>query len=213
MKILLRRSISFFALGLLLFFISSFTTDKDKQLKVGDKAPIFEAFDDNGILWKSADYEGKKILVVYFYPAAMTGGCTKQACSFRDDKINLNDLDVEVIGISGDNSSNLKIFRKAHDLNFILLADSDGKVAKKFGVPVNDGGSIKRVIDGNEITLSRGVTTARWTFIIDLDGKILHINNQVNAENDSENVLKIINEYKAESALIASSAHLTINPI
>ena len=213
MKILLRRSISFFALGLLLFFISSFTTDKDKQLKVGDKAPIFEAFDDDGKLVKSADYEGRKILVVYFYPAAMTGGCTKQACSFRDDKINLNDLDVEVIGISGDNSSNLKIFRKAHDLNFILLADPDGKVAKKFGVPVNDGGSIKRVIDGNEITLSRGVTTARWTFIIDLDGKILHINNQVNAENDSENVLKIINEYKAESALIASSAHLTINPI
>ena len=213
MKILLRRSISFFALGLLLLFISSFTTDKDKQLKVGDKAPIFEAFDDNGILWKSADYEGKKILVVYFYPAAMTGGCTKQACSFRDDKINLNDLDVEVIGISGDDPSNLKIFRKAHDLNFILLADPDGKVAKKFGVPVNDGGSIKRVIDGNEITLFRGVTTARWTFIIDLDGKILHINNQVNAENDSKNVLKIINEYKAESALIASSAHLTINSI
>ena len=213
MKILLRRSISFFALGLLLFFISSFTTDKDKQLKVGDKAPIFEAFDDDGKLVKSADYEGKKILVVYFYPAAMTGGCTKQACSFRDDKINLNDLDVEVIGISGDDPLNLKIFRKAHNLNFILLADPDGIVAKKFGVPVNDGGSIKRVIDGNEITLSRGVTTARWTFIIDLDGKILHINNQVNAENDSENVLKIINEYKAESALIASSAHLTINPI
>ncbi|MBA7586118.1 Thiol peroxidase [subsurface metagenome] len=208
-----RQSISFFALGLLLLFFSSFTTDEDKQLKVGDKAPIFEAFDDDGKLVKSADYEGRKILVVYFYPAAMTGGCTKQACSFRDDKINLNDLDVEVIGISGDDPSNLKIFRKAHNLNFILLADSDGIVAKKFGVPVNDGGSIKRVIDGNEITLSRGVTTARWTFIIDLDGKILHINNQVNAENDSKNVLKIINEYKAESALIASSAHLTINSI
>lgn len=196
MKILLRRSISFFALGLLLLFISSFTTDKDKQLKVGDKAPIFEAFDDNGKLWKSVDYEGIKILVVYFYPAAMTGGCTKQACSFRDDKINLKDLNVEVIGISGDNSSNLKIFRKAHDLNFILLADPDGKVAKKFGVPINDEGSIKRVIDGNEITLFRGVTTARWTFIIDLDGKIIHINNHVNAENDSKNVLKIINEYR-----------------
>lgn len=196
MKKLWRQSVSFFALGLLLPFFSSFTTDEDKQLKVGNKAPFFEAFDDDGKLVKSADYEGKKILVVYFYPAAMTGGCTKQACSFRDDKINLNDLDVEVIGISGDDPLNLKIFRKAHNLNFILLADPDGIVAKKFGVPVNNGGSIKRVIDGNEITLSRGVTTARWTFIIDLDGKIIHINNHVNAENDSKNVLKIINEYR-----------------
>ncbi len=172
MKKLFRQSISIFALGLLLSFISSFTTDKDLQLKVGDKAPLFEAFDEDGKLWKSADYTGKKILVVYFYPAAMTGGCTKQACSFRDDKSTLEELDVEVIGISGDDPANLKFFRKAHDLNFTLLADPDGKVAKKFGVPIRDGGSIKRIIDGNEITLTRGVTTARWTFLIDLDGKI-----------------------------------------
>ena len=59
---------------------------------------------------------------------------------------------------------------------------------------------VRRIyINGNEITLTRGVTTARWTFIIDLDGKILHINNQVNAANDSKNVLKVIKEYKAES--------------
>lgn len=199
MKKLWKQSISIFALGLLLPFISSFTTDKDKKLKVGDKAPIFEAFDENGKLWKSADHAGKKILVVYFYPAAMTGGCTKQACSFRDDKSNLEKLDIEVIGISGDDPENLKFFRKAHDLNFTLLSDPDGKAAKKFGVPVNNGGSIKRVIDGNKITLFRGVTTARWTFIIDLDGKILHINNHVNAANDSENILKVIKEYKAES--------------
>lgn len=199
MKKLWRQLISFFALGLLLPFISSFTTDKDKQLKVGDKAPIFEAFDEDGKIWKSADYAGKKILVVYFYPAAMTGGCTKQACSFRDDKSNLEELDVEVIGISGDDPANLKIFRKTHDLNFTLLADPDGKVAEKFGVPIKDGGSIKRVINGNEITLTRGITTARWTFIIDLDGKILHINNHVDAANDSKNVLKVIKEYKAES--------------
>lgn len=198
MKKLLRQSISFFSFVLLLFFIYSFTTDKDKQVKVGDKAPGFEAFDEEGKLWKSADHEGKKILVVYFYPAAMTAGCTKQACSFRDDKINLEELDVEVIGISGDDHANLKIFKKAHDLNFTLLADPDGKVAKKFGVPIKDGGSIKRIIDGNEMTLTRGVTSARWTFIIDLDGKILHINNQVDAANDSKNVLKVIKEYKAE---------------
>src|SRR5712675_1728769 len=79
---------------------------QDKQdkvdLKVGDAAPSFSAKDDTGADWKSADHVGKKILVVYFYPASFTGGCTKQACAYRDDQKALNDAGAEVIGVSGD---------------------------------------------------------------------------------------------------------------
>ena len=57
-----------------------------KHLNVGDKAPVFTTLDDKGKQWNSGDIVGSKHLVVYFYPAAMTGGCTKQACAFRDDK-------------------------------------------------------------------------------------------------------------------------------
>src|SRR5207249_2692531 len=71
-------------------------------VKVGDPAPKFKSTDDQGKEWKSGDVVGKKIVVVYFYPADLTGGCTKQACGFRDDLAKLTDLDVVVVGVSGD---------------------------------------------------------------------------------------------------------------
>jgi peroxiredoxin Q/BCP len=71
---------------------------------------------------------GKKVVVVYFYPAAMTGGCTKQACSFRDDKAVLEALDAIVIGISGDEVQSLQYFKEAHSLNFPLLSDPREKL-------------------------------------------------------------------------------------
>ena len=70
------------------------------ELKVGDNAPVFESVDDQGKPWKSVDHVGKKILVVYFYPADLTGGCTKQACAFRDDHEKLTAKGVEVVGVS-----------------------------------------------------------------------------------------------------------------
>src|SRR5262245_26589268 len=99
---------------------------------VGDKAPSFVAKDDQGKDWKSEDHVGKKIIVVYFYPADFTGGCTKQACGFRDDAKPLTEKGVEVIGISGDSVKNHQMFKKYHNLNFTLLADEDGSIAKKF---------------------------------------------------------------------------------
>src|SRR5687767_9406212 len=84
--------------------------DKPAAVKVGDPAPKFESVDDQGKPWKSADHVGKKVLVVYFYPADMTGGCTKQACGFRDDFKKLADKGVEVVGVSGDSVENHKIF-------------------------------------------------------------------------------------------------------
>lgn len=166
------------------------------KVNVGDSAPAFTSIDDQGKGWKSTDHVGKKILVVYFYPADLTGGCTKQACGFRDDMKKLQGKDVEVIGVSGDSARNHQIFKKEHDLNFTLLADEDGSVAKKFGVPLRAGGSINRKIDGKDVTLTRGVTAARWTFVIDKNGKIVMKNTKVKAADDSKAILKLVNNLK-----------------
>lgn len=164
------------------------------ELKVGDPAPEFEVKDDSGSIWKSSDHYGEKTVVLYFYPAAMTGGCTKQACAYRDDQQKLADKNTEVVGVSGDEVEGLQLFKKAHDLNFTLLADTDGKVAKAFGVPLRDGGEIKREIDGKEHTLKRGVTSARWTIVVGKDKKIAAINKKVNAAADSKAILQLLGE-------------------
>src|SRR5438552_4001069 len=113
--------------------------EKKVNLKVGNQAPKFESTDDQGKAWKSTDHVGKKIMVVYFYPADLTGGCTKQACGFRDDMAKLSSKNVEVVGVSGDAVKNHQIFKAVHKLPFTLLADETGAVAKKFGVPLKKG--------------------------------------------------------------------------
>ena len=168
-----------------------------EDVNVGDKAPVFTAKDDTGKDWKSADHVGKKIVVVYFYPADCTGGCTKQAIGFTKDAKALADMDVEVVGVSGDSVSNHQLFKKKESLGITLLADMDGKVAEAFGVPFTPGEkSVKATIDGKEETLVRGVTTQRWTFIIGKDGKIAHKNNMVKAAEDSANVISIVKTLK-----------------
>lgn len=171
--------------------------DKAVALKVGDKAPTFSAKDDQGQDWKSADHVGKKIVVVYFYPADMTGGCTKQACGFRDDLKTLADKGVEVVGVSGDSVRNHQLFKKAENLNFTLLADEKGEVAKAFGVPFKAGEvSIVRKIDGKDETLTRGGTASRWTYVIGRDGNILLKNDKVVAADDSKAILKLVDGAK-----------------
>ncbi|MEY3172180.1 MAG: hypothetical protein RLZZ436_93, partial [Planctomycetota bacterium] len=163
------------------------------DLKVGDKAPEFSALDENGREWKSADVVGKKIIVVYFYPADMTGGCTKQACAFRDDLGKLKEQGVEVVGVSGDSVKNHQLFRKAHNLNFTLLADTEGRVAEAFGVPVvREEKTVKAVIDGREELLTRSITARRWTFVIDRSGNIAARNTMVVAAEDSRAIQEIV---------------------
>jgi peroxiredoxin Q/BCP len=167
--------------------------DNKVNVKVGDPAPMFEATDDQGKTWKSSDHVGKRIVVVYFYPADMTGGCTRQACGFRDDMKKLTDQGVDVVGVSGDAVKNHQIFKEVHKLNFTLLADEDGSVAKKFGVPLGKGGTFKtKDADGNPVELKRGVTATRWTFVIGKDGKIVHKETKVKAAEDSKQILKLI---------------------
>ncbi|MDB4582224.1 peroxiredoxin [Draconibacterium sp.] len=163
-----------------------------QELKVGDNAPMFKTLADDGSTWNVKDYLGKKYIVVYFYPAAMTGGCTKQACAYRDFKSDIESANALVVGVSGDNVEGLKLFRKANDLNFTLLSDESGEIAQKFGVPTRDGGTITKEFEGQSYDLVRGTTASRWTFVIDKDGKIVYKNDEVNATKDTEEVLNFI---------------------
>jgi len=163
-------------------------------IDIGSIAPSISLLDQNGEKWHSSDFLNKKNILIFFYPAAMTGGCTKQACSYRDDFAKWQSRDFEIIGISGDKPANLKLFQKAENLNFTLLSDIDGKTAKAFGVPTGNGGQIQKFFQGERFTLERGVTSKRWTFVISKEGKIIYRNDKVNPAKDSEMVLKSISK-------------------
>lgn len=180
-----------------------------QELKVGDKAPEFMSTDDAGKAFKSSDVVGKKIVVVYFYPADFTGGCTNQACAFRDDYAKLKEKGVEVIGVSGDSVKGHAAFKTYYKLPFKLLADEEGTVAKAFGVPAGKGGVVPKpkdqkgaVIenltdaDGKPVEIKQGVRIQRWTFVIDKDGKIAFINKKVNAAQDAKSVAEVVEKLK-----------------
>lgn len=186
------------ALPLLLLLTATPAYAQDVVLNVGDEAPAFEGVTADGETWRSSDVIGDRLLVVYFYPAAMTGGCTKQACAFRDDRTKLTELGAEVVGISGDRVEGLQVFKKAHRLNFPLLSDAEGAIARAFGVPVRDGGEVTQTVDGETVTLTRDVTTARWTFIIDRDGTIVYRDTEVDAAGDSQAVIAAIERLQGE---------------
>ncbi|MFC2086936.1 peroxiredoxin [Bacteroidota bacterium] len=177
---------------LLSFFITTDIFSESNTLEVGAKVPDFKAKSDELKTWKSKDYIGKKNLIVYFYPAAFTGGCTKQACSYRDDLEEIENKDAIVVGVSGDKPENLKLFKEHYNLNFTLLSDETGEIARIFGVPVKEGKTISKEVDGKELSLTRGATISRWTFIIDKEGKVIHKSTQVNAANDSKAVIKVL---------------------
>jgi thioredoxin-dependent peroxiredoxin len=171
------------------YIFSTIAVSGQQGLSVGDKAPEFKAIADDGSTWNIKKFLGKKDIVVYFYPAAMTSGCTKEACSYRDHRDDLQSAGIEVVGISGDKIENLRLFKQAEKLNFTLLSDEKGDIAKAFGVPLSEGGSIKRTVDGTEHELVRGVTEKRWTFIVGKNKKIIYKNESVNAEKDAEEIL------------------------
>jgi peroxiredoxin Q/BCP len=192
-KSLCLSACSAWCLGALALGIAGAGQQKTAGVNVSEPAPAFESTDDQGKVWKSTDHVGKKILVVYFYPADLTGGCTKQACSFRDDMEKLTARGVEVVGVSGDTVENHQLFKKHQKLNFTLLADETGAVAKKFGVPFGPGGVFNfKDSAGKEVSLKRGGTAQRWTFVIGKDGKVLYKNTKVKPDEDSKQILAVL---------------------
>ena len=103
------------------------------RLEVGAKAPAFTAFDQNGKSVSLANYSGKKV-ILYFYPAAMTPGCTKQACDFRDSLASLAAAGYVVLGVSKDTVAKLKKFEEHDSITFPLLSDVDLTVHNAYGV-------------------------------------------------------------------------------
>lgn len=182
---------------LIAFFMTINSVFPQGGVSVGDKAPEFKAVADNGTTWDLKEHVGNDYIVVYFYPGAMTSGCTRQACAYRDKQKDLEAADVTVVGISGDKVENLKLFKKAENLNFTLLSDDKGEIAKAYGVPVGAGNSFKKVIDGTEFDVTRDVTAKRWTFVIGKDGKVIYKNDAVNADQDTEEVLNFIRNHSA----------------
>ena len=102
------------------------------QLSPGDRAPSFTLTDDSGVSVKLSDYRGSTV-ILYAYPAAMTPGCTTQACDFRDSLSHLQAADYAVLGISPDKPEKLAAFRERDGLTFPLLSDPDKAVLTKYG--------------------------------------------------------------------------------
>ena len=174
-------------LGLLL--LAAAASAQGRVLDVGDRAPVFQGTADTGRTWRSRDHVGRRWLVVYFYPAAMTDGCTAQACAFRDNRSRLQELGAEVVGVSGDRVEGLRVFKQANRLNFPLLSDTEGRIARAFGVPLRDGDRMRRTVGGREVEMRRDVTAARWTFIISRDGRIAYKDTAVNPAGDGTAVI------------------------
>ena len=132
----------------------------DTRLTPGQPAPDFSLTSDRGETVSLADLRGHRVLV-YFYPAAGTPGCTKEACDFRDNLATFNDADVTVLGISPDKPEKLAKFRDKEGLTFPLLSDPDRSVMQAWGA-------------WGEKTMYGKTTTGviRSTFLVDADGNI-----------------------------------------
>jgi peroxiredoxin Q/BCP len=152
-----------------------------KTITVGETAPLFTLFDENSDKVALADYIGKKQVLVYFYPKAMTPGCTVQAQGLRDSKSELEQLNTIVFGISPDEPKKLVKFCLRDALNFTLLSDVDHSVADAFGV-----WGLKKFM-GKEYD---GIH--RLSFLIGLDGKISHVFNKFKTKNHHEVVLDVL---------------------
>lgn len=165
----------------------------NSQVSLGEKVSNFTSTDQDGSKWilkkemKSVEY-----MVIYFYPAAFTGGCTKQACTYRDQKAELDGVNAGLVGVSGDSPETLDLFALEHQLNFTLLADESGELAEQFGVPHNEGGTIQREIKGETLDLTRGSTIKRWTFILDRKGTLIYKDTEVSATEDSKKVVEFL---------------------
>ncbi|MEP4547319.1 MAG: thioredoxin-dependent thiol peroxidase [Saccharospirillum sp.] len=148
--------------------------------KTGAPAPEFTTVNQNEETVSLKDFRGKKV-ILYFYPKAMTPGCTTQACGLRDSKAELEKHNAVALGISPDAPKRLVKFIEKESLNFDLLSDEDHSIADKFGV-----WGLKKFM-GREFD---GIH--RITFIIDEEGKLAHVMEKVKTKSHHDDVLAVL---------------------
>jgi peroxiredoxin Q/BCP len=145
-------------------------------LEAGAQAPEFTLEDQTGKRVSLADYRARKNVVLYFYPKDDTPGCTKEACTFRDQYEDFSAAGAEVIGVSGDSPSSHRAFATKHALPFTLLSDPDGVVRAAYGVPA-----------------TLGLLPGRVTYVIDKQGVIrLAFNSQLNPTRHVREALQVL---------------------
>lgn len=152
------------------------------MLNVGEKAPYFELPNQDGEMVKLTDYSGKN-LVLYFYPKDDTSGCTKEACSFRDELSIFEGVNAAVVGVSGDSVKSHRKFVDKYSLNFTLLSDESKTMLEAYGV-WKEKSMYGRKYMGIE----------RTTFVINPDGVIKQIFNKVKVDGHTEEVKKALGE-------------------
>ncbi len=147
------------------------------KVKVGDPASDFEGPTSDGTRLGLKDFKGKKSVVLYFYPKDDTSGCTKEACSFRDNIHSIRNMDAEIIGVSLDGVESHRKFSLKYGLPFPLISDKGKTIAKAYGV-----------------LRDPGISTNRVTFLIDKNGKIARIFPKVDVTKHSEEVIAALKE-------------------
>jgi peroxiredoxin Q/BCP len=173
-EIMNRKSVAI--MTLMTTFLLVFSAAKAQTLlKAGEKAPNFALKGSDGKIHKLSDFKGKYV-VLYFYPKDETPGCTTEACNFRDNISSITKDGAEVIGVSVQDVSSHREFEKKYGLNFLLLADTQRKVVKEYGV-YNDKWDIAN----------------RVTFIIDPNGKIVRVFPKVDPKTSATDVLAELN--------------------
>ncbi|CAN5863787.1 peroxiredoxin [soil metagenome] len=148
-----------------------------EELKVGDKAPEFSLKGSDGETHTLSDYKGEKAVVIAWFPKAFTGGCTKECKAFKEQGNQLKDLEVAYFTASTDDAETNTKFAQSLDLDYPILSDPTGEVARAYGVMMPDRGLARRV-----------------TFYIDKEGVIREIDSKINTENAGADVANKIKE-------------------
>jgi len=157
-------------------------------VKVGDIAPDFSLESASGQRVSLSDFRGMKSVVLYFYPKDETTGCTREACGFRDSYEAFKRLGAEVLGVSSDSSESHRKFAEHHTLPFTLLSDPKKVVRKLYGV-----------------RSSIGIIPGRVTYIIDREGRVIHIfNSQTRPEEHVREALRILKSSIPGSRTVAT---------
>jgi peroxiredoxin Q/BCP len=151
--------------------------------KIGNMAPAFTLQDQDGNKVTLKQFKGKQNVVLYFYPRAMTPGCTVQACGIRDSAKELASLDTVVLGVSPDPVAKLGKFIEKQQLNFTLLSDEDHAITEKYGC-----WDLKKFM-GREF-----MGVLRTTFIIGKDGRLKHVMDKVKTKSHHDDVISLLQE-------------------